>query len=194
MYEIPTSIEINNKKYNITNKGDYRMVLDCFNALEDAELPKTERIITALIIFYEDFNSIEDVTNFSDIQKAVEEMYLFFNCGQQESPGMRVNYKLIDWNQDSQIVCSAINNVANKEIRLEPYVHWWTFMGYYTAIGESLLSTIVSIRHKLMTGKKLEKHERQFRTENPQYFAWRSKTVEQEEADKAIRELWNSGK
>ena len=99
-------------------------------------------------------------------------MFDFFNCGRSQSIGKKMNHKLIDWEQDSQIICSAINKVANKEVRAEPYIHWWTFMGYYSAVGESLLSTIVSIRDKIVRGKKLEKHERIFRQENPEYFIW----------------------
>ena len=66
-------------------------------------------------------------------------------------------------------------------------------MGYYSAIGECPLSTILSIRDKIMRGKKLETHEREFRRDNPQYFVWNSKSVEDEEADKLFRDLWNQG-
>lgn len=66
-------------------------------------------------------------------------------------------------------------------------------MGYYNAIGESPISTIVGIRDKIMRGKKLEKHEREFRQNNPHYFVWKHNTVEDEEADRLVRELWNSG-
>lgn len=193
MYEIPTQIKVNDKTYAIRNRGDFRMVLDCFNCLADEELTKEERLVGCLIIFYEDLNSIDDVLKI-DVESAVEEMYKFFNCGQLESSTPVQNYKLIDWEQDSQMICSAINKVAGKEIRFEPYLHWWTFMGYYSSVGESMLSTVVSIRYKMARGKKLEKYETEFKRENPQYFVWNSKTVEQKEADALVKELWNSGK
>ena len=101
---------------------------------------------------------------------------------------------MIDWDVDSQLICSAINKIAGKEIRFEPYIHWWTFLGYYMSIGDSVLATVVNIRDKILTGKKLEKHERQFRAENPQYFIWNHKTVEQQEAEQWVHEIWNSGK
>ena len=59
------------------------------------------------------------------------------------------------------------------------------------AIGESTLSTVVSIRNKICKHKKLEKWEREFRRENPDYFNWKSQSVEEREADRIIRELWN---
>ena len=67
-------------------------------------------------------------------------------------------------------------------------------MGYYMSIGESLYSTIISIRDKIMNGKKLEKHEIDFKTKNPQYFMWNSKTLEEREAEQWVSNVWNSGK
>ena len=194
MYDIPVSIQIGDTQYNIRNKGDFRMVLDCFAVLDDEQLTLQERILACVIIFYEDMHSIEDTNKFSDYQTAVTEMFKFFNCGQEESPGASTNYKLIDWQTDSQLISSAINNVAGKEIRAEKYIHWWTFMGYYLAIGESALATVVNIRSKIVKGKKLEKYEQEFRKNNPQLFRWKSKTVEQREQDELARSLWNSGK
>lgn len=191
MYEIPTSIVIEDKEYPITNDGDYRMVLDCFKALEDDELTASERLLAALIIFYVNFNSILDVYADPNIEELAEKMFLFFNCN-NESIGVKTNYKLIDWEQDSQLICSAVNKVANAEIRSVPYVHWWTFMGYYTAIEESPITTIIRIRDKITNGKKLEKYEREFKMQNPQYFAWKSKSVEATEADRLVRELWDA--
>ena len=120
-------------------------------------------------------------------------MYKFFNCGGEDTVGAKVPYKLIDWEKDSQIISSAINKVANTEIRSVPYVHWWTFMGYFSSIGKSLLSTVIEIREKILKGKKLEKYEREFRRDNPKYFIWNHKSVEEQEADRTIMDLWNKG-
>ncbi len=192
MYELPTSITIDGRDFAITNKGDFRMVLDCFATLEDSELSRQERLIACLLIFYQDINEYEDLNSIPDLQEAVNKMYLFFNCNQQQV-GAHTNYKLIDWENDAQIIMSAINKVAGKEVRLEEYVHWWTFMGYYCAVGESALSTIVSIRSKIAKGVKLEKYEQKFRQENPQYFTWDARTIEQKEADELVKNIWNSG-
>lgn len=193
MYEIPTKIFIEGEEFPIRNRGDYRMVLDCFKALQDAELNPKERVFCSLLIFYEDINSIADINKFPDLETAITEMYNFFNCGKDQSVGKRMRHRLIDWDKDSQMICSAINKVANTEVRAEPYIHWWTFMGYYSAVGESLLSTVLSIRDKLSRGKKLEKYEREFKNENPEYFVWNARTIDDEEADKLFNELWNNG-
>lgn len=190
MFELPTEVTVNGRVYPIRNKGDYRMVLDCFLTLHDTLLDSKERIITTLIIFYSDFNSIEDVLENPDLKELVEEMYSFFNCG-QKNPGKKTNYRLIDWEKDEQLIASAVNSVAGKEVRAEAYIHWYTFMGYYTAIGESSLSTVVGIRQKIVKGKKLEKYEAEFQRDNPEYFDWNFKTSEQEELEAQIKALWN---
>lgn len=191
MYELPTTLHINNQEFKIRNKGDFRVTLDCFSALNDRELDEQERVYAMLIIFFEDINDIYDIEKLGDLEKACKEIEKFFNCG-QESVGLKTNYKVLDWDKDEQLITSAINNVAKTEIRSLPYLHWWTFMGYYLAIGECPLSNIVSIRHKIATGKKLEKYENTFRQENPQYFDidYRS-NQDKDLEDWFLKEVWN---
>jgi hypothetical protein len=191
MYELPTEIEVGGVEYNIRNRGDYRIVLGAFSVLEDAELTSNERIISALIIFYEDINSIEDVYSLPDIEEAVTKMYDFFNGEPQQKPTMKSHRKLIDWEGDEAIIVSAINNVARAEIRALDYLHWWTFLSYYMAIGESTLSTVVSLRDKTAKGEKLDKWERKYKQENPQYFMWKSKTADEIDAENWLKSVWN---
>lgn len=184
MFDIPTNIIIEEEQFGIRNGGDYRMVLDCFSALNDTELSEHVRVIACLMIFYEDFNDMSFMYILDDdtLLKLVQEMYKFFNCGQDEDTHKN-SPRLIDWDKDEQLVCSAINKVAGKEVRAVEYMHWWTFIGYYMAIGESALSTVVSIRYKIVHNKKLEKYEKDFKNDNPQYFKWDKKTAEQHQAE-----------
>ena len=192
-YDLPTSITIEDRSYAITNQGDFRMVLDCFSALSDIELGEDYRVLAALLIFYDDFNDVEDIPQDEDTLRAlVEEMMTFFNCGQEDDDNTP-SPKLIDWEKDAQMIMAAVNNVAGKEVRAEKYVHWWTFTGYYMSVGESMLATIVSIRSKILKGEKLEKWEQKFRNENPKYFDWNSKSIEDMELDQLMYELWDNG-
>ena len=190
MYQIPTSLEFNGGEHKICNDGDYRMVLDCFSALNDSEIDEQQRLMACLVIFYDEIIELEDLKKLGDLNIATQKMFDFFRCNQPEAPQAFV-YRLIDWKQDEQMICSAINPIANQEIRSMPYLHWWTFMGYYNAIGKSVLSTVVSIRNKLMRGDKMEKWERKFKIENPQYFNWQSGSADKYKEDEEIRELWN---
>ena len=84
MFELPLTITIADEEFGIRDDGDYRMVLDCFSALQDTELPKRERLITALVIFYEGF-SLDNAFSYLDtpekVEEAITKMYDFFNCG-----------------------------------------------------------------------------------------------------------------
>ena len=196
MFDLPTTVTIKDREFGIRDDGDYRMILDVFSALQDIDIPKKERMITAIVIFYDGF-SLDNVFEKAESSEIMEElatkMFDFISCG-QTNMGNKANHKLIDWEQDEQLIASAINNVANMEIRTVDYMHWWTFMGHYISVGESVLSTVVQIRSKLVEGKKLEKHEQEFRKKNPEYFIWNRQTVEDREADALIKEIWNRGK
>ena len=193
MYDLPTSVKLGNQEFPIRNNGDFRVILDCLMALNDRELTKDERIYASLIIFYDGINSLEDLTiKIPNLLESYQGMVRFFNCGQAEVDTPQNHYNLIDWDKDCNLVCSAINKVAGTEIRALPYLHWWTFMGYYMAIGESALSHIVGIRYKVARNQKLEKHERKFMVENPQYFKVNPKDIEQQEIDEIITGMWNA--
>lgn len=74
--------------------------------------------------------------------------------------------KVMDWEQDEPILFPAINQVAGCEVRSVPYIHWWTFVGYFMEIREGIFSTVLGIRQKMAKGKHLEKWEREFRRNN----------------------------
>ena len=194
MYELQTEVLINDDRYTITNRGDFRMVLDCLAALRDDELSEDYRVLASLLIFYNELDTFEDIQrNFYNIENLIFEMYKFLNCGTEESTNSHTASPVIDWEKDSQMICSAVNKVAGFEIRSAQYVHWWTFLGYYMAIGQSTLSTVVGIRDKIVKHKNLDKWEKEFKRDNPDYFIWKSQSVEEREAERLIREIWNSG-
>jgi hypothetical protein len=122
-----------------------------------------------------------------NVEKAGQEMMNFISCYSNQV-GHKVNRKLMDWVQDEHLIVSAVNNVAKTEIRALEYLHWYTFIGYYMAIGESSFSTVVSIRDKIARGKKLEKYEQEFKRENPEYFRWKNQELESENI---LNEIWN---
>lgn len=192
MFELPTQIIISDVAYNIRNNGDFRMVLDCFVALNDIELDNVDRILSSLIIFYDGMEEEGDLYEaFGDnLQEATEKMFWFFDCGENMAVNKQ-NYKLVDWEKDQQLIASAVNNAAGKEIRSLEYLHWWTFMGYYLAVGECVWASVVQIRHKIKTGKRLEKEELKFKRDNPEYFIWDSTTIEDAEAMREIQKLMN---
>ena len=191
MYELVTTVPVSGTVYNIRNKADYRVILDVIATLEDVELTQEEQMLTSLIIFYECVDSVDAVFETFDtpelFENALQSMMDFISC-YNDDVGYKTQHKVIDWVQDEQLIVSAINNVARTEIRTLEYLHWWTFISYYMAVGECALSTVVGIRDKLARGKKLDDFEKEFKRDNPQYFRWKSKQLE---SDKLLEEIWN---
>ena len=111
-----------------------------------------------------------------------------------QRPKLKTETKVIDWDKDALMIISAINNVAGKEVRAEKYLHWWTFMSYYMAIGECPLATVVNIRRKLVQNKKLEKYEQEYVRNNPELFERRNDlTKEEQDFFNNIRANWHTG-
>lgn len=190
MYELPVKISINNQEYQIRKNGDYRLALDCLEIMSDDELDGYEKAVNLIAVFYEDVEEMEDIYRIfgTVIQEAIDKAVAFLDLNENKQ-GFESPHKLIDWKQDEPLITSAINTMLHEEIRVTPYMHWWTFVGYYMGIGESSLSTIVGIRNKLATGKKLDKSEREIISKNPQYFSWSNERPQTEE-EKQIISMW----
>lgn len=155
-WALPTKAVIGGVSYPI--HADYRDILEIFSYFDDPELPEYLRWQIALALFFEGKIPQEDT------QAAMEYLLCFLNCGKQEQG--RPGPKLLDWQQDADLIVADVNRVSGQEVRAQPFVHWWTFMAWFHAIGEGQLSNIVAIRDKLRRGKKLEKWEKEFYREN----------------------------
>lgn len=187
---LPKTLLIDDKNYPI--RTDYRDVLQIFEAFQDPELKQEEKWIVAVYLLFEDFSCAEDVffavENGFNIEEAIKQLCKFISAG---SPEKEVLEKpTYSWQKDEQIIFSAINKVAGREVRSLDYLHWWTFLGYFNEIGEGTFSFIVGIRHKLNKGKKLEKYEREFLSHNKEMVRLeRPKTreeLEEEAENKAL--------
>jgi hypothetical protein len=191
--KLPESLNISGKDYNI--RSDYRNVLELFQVFNDPELETSDKWIVAIYMFFEDFQDEEDIANailndgFS-AEEAAKKISWFISGGKDNRNDTRPEPPTFDWEQDEQMIFAAINNVAKKEVREVEYMHWWTFLGYFNEIGDGSFSFIVSIRHKLNHGKKLEKYEREFLNENKDKIILRKKLTEEEQKEEdAYRDM-----
>ena len=164
-WELPQRATIGGKTYDIHT--DYRNILEIFSWLQAEAYPEFLRWRIALALFYE--QEIPD----RDFAEAGEYFRWFVCCGQEEEkdPGP----KLLDWEADAQVIVADVNKVAGQEIRSLPYLHWWTFLGWFHGIGEGNLATLVSVRDKLSRGKKLEAFEQEYYRRNKQQVKMRKK-------------------
>lgn len=162
VWSLPKTAVIGGTEYTINT--DFRDILEIMGYLTDQKRPEYLRWQIAIGLFYD--GTIPEANQ----REAMEYMAEFISYGESESqPGP----KLMDWQQDAQIILGDVNKVAGKEVRGESYLHWWTFLSYFYAIGEGQLSTIVSIRSKKASGKKLEKWEEEFYRKNRQKIDFR---------------------
>ena len=191
-WEFPTSLNGGGVDYEI--RTDYRAVLDLLTALADPELTDSDPQMTAymqsrviLEIMFPDCDNIPT----EHIQEALEKVSEFIDMGISDD---RKKPKTMDWERDAPILIPAINKVLNCEIRAQKYMHWWTFLGAYMEIGESLFSNIIHIRQKQAKGKKLEKWEQEFYKENKSLIEFKNKSQRSDEEKEALRDYFGFGK
>lgn len=181
---LPKSLKIGEEEHRI--RSDYRNVLQVFEAFSDPELTQEEKWIVAVYLLLEPFSCGDDVIESEsegfDVNEAAKQIIWFISAGQEY--GDKSAAPSYDWAQDEQMIFSAVNKVAGKETRELPYLHWWTFLGYFNEIGEGSFSFVVGIRNKLNRGKKLEKHEKEFLSRNKGIVKLeKKKTKEEKEAE-----------
>jgi hypothetical protein len=179
LWSLPKAHSIGGTVYDINT--DYRDILEIIQYLTDESRPEFIRWQIAVSLFYN-----QDIPD-SCMQEAMEYIAEFIAVDRRDkAPGP----KLLDWEQDAHIIISDINKVPGKEIRSVHYMHWWTFVSLFSGIGEGQLSTIVSIRHKKATGKKLEKWEQEFYREHKSVIDFHKSKTPEDEAVKAYFEKW----
>lgn len=158
-WNLPESVKIGEREYQINT--DYRDILDIISRLNDQEENNQTRIYVALALFYKEFAAMPQ----EHYQDAAIWMMRFINGGEDETDN-RPRQKLIDWEQDRNMIVADVNKVAGCEVRALPFCHWWTFIAWFNGIGEGQLSAVVSIREKRRKGKKLADWEREFYREH----------------------------
>ncbi len=171
LWTLPESVEIQENSYPIN--WDFRDILEIFSYLSDPDLPEAFRWKIALALFYK-----EEIPPCG----AEEAFGEFIRAGELPQPGTAP--KLFDWAQDAPIILAEVNKVAGREIRREKELHWWTFLGWFHAIGEGRFSFLVRLRDKLSRGEKLTDAEARFYRENKPLVDIRSRYSRKELAEK----------
>ena len=191
-WEFPTSLNIGGVDYEI--RTDYRAVLDLLTALNDPELEDEDKNVTAYmqsqVILQIMFPNCDEIPA-EHIQEALDKVAEFIDMGISDESKKP---KTMDWEQDATIIISAVNKVLNTEIRAVQYMHWWTFLGAYMEIGESLFSNVLHIRQKMAKKKKLEKWEQEFYKENKSLIDFKNTDQRSDEEKEALREYFGYGK
>ena len=113
-YELPTSLNIGGVSFSI--RTDFRAVLDILIAQNDPNLDESGKMEVMLKVLYEDWQNIPEDCLEEALKKASE----FIDCGQKESNPNKPKPRLIDWEQDGDMIVPAVNKVAGTEVRAVP--------------------------------------------------------------------------
>lgn len=175
-YYLPESLMIGGASYAL--RTDFRAALDVLIACNDPELDDEAKSIVMLEILLPEWTTIPP----EYLQEALQKLVNFIDCGQKDDG--KPHPRVVDWEQDAEIIVAAVNGVAHTEIRAAAQLHWWTFMSYFMEIRESLFSNVLSVRQKKTKGKKLEKWEQEFYNENRAIIDLKEKETEEIRAEK----------
>lgn len=154
-WELPTSLEIGGVGYPI--RTDFRAILRIMQRLNDPQYEEDEK----KMIFFEIFFPMWREIPHECYQEAFDKATDFIDMGMKDD-SKREKPSTMDWAKDATIIIPAVNRVMGQEVRALEYLHWWTFLGAYLEIGDSLFSTVLNIRQKKAKGKKLEDYEKEF--------------------------------
>lgn len=185
-YDLPTSLSISGVDFAI--RTDFRAIIDILIAWNDPELDEQAKSVVMLQIMYVNWQDIPAESLAEACKKACE----FIDCGHAEDDVNHPKPRLMDWEQDGDMIIPAVNKAAHQEVRAVPYMHWWTFFGYFMESGECLFNTVIGIRSKKAKGERLDKWEKKFYQENKNIIDIKTRLSEEEQAYKdALNEMLN---
>jgi len=175
IFDLPTALDFGGASWDID--PDFRQVLRILEAMEDPDLTDGEKATICLINLYVDADQIPPEL----AQAAFDAAIKFIDHGAGDGkPGPRT----MDWTQDAPLIFPAVNRAAGFEVRSVDYMHWWTFLGFFMEIKDTVYSTVLSLRGKKARHKKLEKSEQEFWNENIGICRIRERLTEEEKAEK----------
>ena len=186
IFDLPTALEFGERSWDIAT--DYRDILRILTAYEDPDLDDAEKVMICLYNLYVDF---EDIPR--DLMEDAYKAAMAFIDHGSDGDG-RDGPRTMDWTQDAALIFPAVNRAAGFEVRSVKYLHWWTFMGYFMEIKDSVYSTVLGLRQKRARGKKLEKWEKEFEKDNRKICRLNKRLSEEEQEQreaerKALEEL-----
>ncbi len=159
LWQLPETLSVGGKELPI--HPDFRDVLGILRVFQRPDLWPEGKLYLALRLFYPGFETIPP-----QCRAEAADAMLCFLAGGTEDTGPE-GPRLLDWDRDADLIIPDVNRVAGKDIRSLPFVHWWTFLSLFSAVGEGRLSAVVNIRRKLARGEGLEPWEREWCRQNP---------------------------
>lgn len=184
-WELPESLRVGQNLWPI--RSDFCSALDCMVVLEAGDLDEADKADFVCKILYPEW---EEMFKQGLFQEAVQAAFDFLDGGRpkktDEESAAEPKGRVMSWTEDGAMIFDAINKRRPVDVRIEK-PHWWTFLGYYLEIDESLFATVLSLRQKIRDGKKLDKSEKEFIQRNPQYFRNKSNEALAEDDEELLK-------
>lgn len=152
-FDLPKSLSVGGRSWAI--RADFRDVLNILDAFDDPELTDAEKVYVCLHNLYVDFERMRR----EDYAEAYREAVAFIDHG---IGGQEGGPRTVDWEQDAPLLFPAVNRAAGYEVRDAAFLHWWTFLGLFMEIRDSVYATVLALRQKKARGEKLEAWEKDF--------------------------------
>ena len=152
-FDLPKALTVAGREWAI--RADFRDVLNILDAFDDPELTEVEKAYVCLHNLYVDFADLPP----GDYAEAYRAAVAFIDHG---LGGQEGGPRTVDWEQDAPLLFPAVNRAAGYEVRDAAFLHWWTFLGLFMEIRESVYATVLALRQKRARGEKLEPWERDF--------------------------------
>ena len=122
--QLPDKVLVDGTEYPVDS--DFRAILLIDQIMHDKELSDTQRVLSALTIFYGD-NPPKQTT------QAIEKLVWFFRCGKEQSEQeerrerFRRHTRAIDYCVDGRLIWSAFLQVYQIDLTQQMSMHWWKF-------------------------------------------------------------------
>lgn len=183
IFDLPTTLTVGGREWSI--ETDFRQVLRVVTAFEDVDLTDADKAMLCLYDLYADLENMPP-----DLyQEAFDAAVRFIDGGGDAPNDDKPSHpRTMDWTQDAPLIFPAINKAAGFEVRSVPYMHWWTFLGYFMEIGGSVYATVLELRGKRARGKKLEKSEQEYWKQNKDICELKRRETAEERAEREYYE------
>ena len=179
-FSLPDSVTVSDIEYSI--RTDFRTILEIFVMLDDPDLSDADKTEALLRMFYVRSEASPERNRPPDTEAALQAFTDFVDPRHSQKGERKKPSRLIDWQQDFDLMVAPINHILGFECRSADYLHWRTFLAAYLEIPpESVFARVLRIREKLRSGKKLEKYERTWYSKNRELIHLKQKFSKAEE-------------
>lgn len=178
----PETVVLGGKEFLINFDFRYSIMFELL--MQDGEVPKEDKIINALDIYF----GGSDISEI-DISEAVEFITYFYSCGKVEEgcgkkPDSEVkkNRRIYDFEQDDEYIYSAFLSCYEIDLVDVKELHWWKFRALFKSLGDDCMFSKIMSYRAIEIDNQMSKEERKFYKRMKQIYALPDPRTEDEKS------------